>query len=259
MNVYEVLAAYAIFLLGTGKISSLTLKQWVVTAKNLLEFYDIDISPKKFKLKVRLPRAIRRNKEALTRELLIEILNSIPDLRLKTYLLLLSATGMRATEALSIRISDLSLETDTPKVFVRGEYTKTKTDRYVLLTRELKTQLLGYVEYKYRTRRVSYYDKNTHKIVSKYITPNKGSYDILFSAHKSPSLKSLYFGMRHAFAQTLDRMGKGGREDSPGVKHRRFTLHSCRRLEEYAIRPRFIRLWRMDDRTSGFDMLSHKR
>jgi hypothetical protein len=63
LNVYEVLAAYASYLLRTGTISSLTLKQWVVTAKNLLEFYDIDISPKKFKLKVRLPKAIRKNKE----------------------------------------------------------------------------------------------------------------------------------------------------------------------------------------------------
>jgi hypothetical protein len=60
--------AYANYLLRTGTISSLALKQWVVTTKNLLEFYDIDISPKKFKLKVRLPKAIRKNKKALTKE-----------------------------------------------------------------------------------------------------------------------------------------------------------------------------------------------
>jgi hypothetical protein len=67
LNAYEVLAGYANFLLHTGTVSANTLKQWVVTAKNLLEFYDIDISPKKFKLKVRLPKAIRKNKEALTK------------------------------------------------------------------------------------------------------------------------------------------------------------------------------------------------
>jgi integrase len=61
-------------------------------------------------LTVVLPRAIRRNKEALTKEFLIDILNSTPDLRLKTYLLLLSATGMRASEALSITVGDLALE-----------------------------------------------------------------------------------------------------------------------------------------------------
>jgi hypothetical protein len=35
LNEYEVLAAYASYLLGTGTISSLTLVQWVATAKNL--------------------------------------------------------------------------------------------------------------------------------------------------------------------------------------------------------------------------------
>jgi integrase len=230
LNVYEVLAAYARFLLDTERIASLTLKQWVVTAKNLLEFYDIDISPKKFKLKVRLPRAIRKNKEALTKELLIDILNSIANIRLKTYLLLLSATGMRATEGLSIRICDLSLYTDPPNIFVQGEYTKTKTDRYVLVTRELKAQLDAYISYKYRTRRISYYSKETGRVVSTYTTPDKNESDLLFSVHKTPSLRSLYAEMRQAFAQTLDRMGKGQREQSPGVKRRKITLHSCRRL-----------------------------
>lgn len=230
LDVYEVLAAYASYLLSTGTISALTLKQWVVTAKNFLEFHDIDVIQKKFNLKVKLPRAIRRNKEALTKELITDILNSIPDIRLKTYVLLLSATGMRATEALSIRICDLSLDSDPPKLFVRGEYTKTKTDRYVFITRELQTQLKTYTAYKYRTRRISYYRRETNKIVSTYKTPDLSEQDTLFSVHKLSSLKSLYNEMRQAFGQTLDRMGKGEREESPGVKRRKITLHSCRRL-----------------------------
>ena len=229
LDVYEVLAAYANFLLDTGTISALTLKQWVATAKNLLEFYDIEISPKRLKLKVKLPRAIRRDKEALIKELIIDILNSIADIKLKTYVLLLSATGMRATEALSIRICDLSLNADPPKILVRGEYTKTKTDRYVLLTRELKAQLETYIVYKYRTRRTSHYNKETHRVVSVYRTPNKNEYDLLFSTGKSSHLRPLYNEMRKAFGQTLDRMGKGQREESPGVKRRKITLHSCRR------------------------------
>lgn len=216
-------------MLDTGTISALTLKQWVVTAKNLLEFCDIDISPKRFKLKVKLPRAIRKNKEALTKELIIDILNSIADVRLKTYVLLLSATGMRATEALSIRICDLSLDADLPTVFIRGEYTKTKTDRYVLLTKELKSQFETYIVYKYRTRRTPYFDKRTNRIASIYRIPDKSEYDLLFSVSKASSLRSVYNEMSQAFGQTLDRMGKGQREESPGVKRRKITLHSCRR------------------------------
>jgi integrase len=234
-NVYEVLAAYANFLLDTGTISTLTLKQWVVTAKNLLEFHDIDVIPKRFNFKVKLPRAIRRNKEALAKEFVANILNSIPDIRLKTYVLLLAATGMRPTEALSIRICDLSLDSDPPKLFARGEYTKTKTDRYVFITRELQAQLNTYIAYKYRTRRISYYSREANKIVSKHKTPDLSKEDTLFSVHKSSSLKSLYNEMRQAFGQTLDRMGKGQREESPGVKRRKITLHSCRRLVKSTI------------------------
>jgi integrase len=55
--------------------------------------------------------------------------------------MLLAATGMRATEALSIRIKDLDLKSSPAKVFVRGEYTKTRTDRTVFLTEEMADQL----------------------------------------------------------------------------------------------------------------------
>ena len=56
--------------------------------------------------------------------------------------MLLAATGMRATEALSIRIKDLYLESKPAKVFVRGEYNKTRTDRTVFLTQEIVQQLI---------------------------------------------------------------------------------------------------------------------
>jgi hypothetical protein len=54
--------------LDESKISTLTLKQRVVTVKNFLEYHDIDISPRRFKLKVKLPKTIRKNKEALSKE-----------------------------------------------------------------------------------------------------------------------------------------------------------------------------------------------
>ena len=142
---------------------------------------------------------------------------------------------MRATEDLSIRICDISLNTDPAKIFVRGEYTKTKADRYVLLTTELNIQIERYIIYKYRTRRTSYFDHERKKIISKYRTPTKRDTDLLFEVRKSSSVVSLYCDMRRAFGQTLDRMGKGQREESPGVKRRKITLHSCRRLVKSTI------------------------
>jgi hypothetical protein len=61
---YSISSAYSAYLRNCN-ISSITLKQRVVTVKNFLEYYDIDISPRKFKIKVRLTGAVRRNKEAI--------------------------------------------------------------------------------------------------------------------------------------------------------------------------------------------------
>jgi integrase len=123
-NPYNILNNYAAFLLRSNNVSSSTLKQRVVTVKNFLEYHDVDITPRKFKMKVKLPKVIRKRKEALTKNDVIDILNSCSDIRLKTYvmLMLLAATGMRAVEALSIRIKDLDLQSNSPSLFIRGDF-----------------------------------------------------------------------------------------------------------------------------------------
>ena len=90
---YDVLSNYSAYLSRNKNISFLTLKQRVVTAKNFLEYHDVDISPRKFKLKVKLPKVIRKNKEALSKEDIVDILNACSDIRLKTYVMSLAPTG----------------------------------------------------------------------------------------------------------------------------------------------------------------------
>ena len=102
-DVFEVINEYSSYLSNTN-ISSNTIKQRVVTVKNFFEYHDVDISPRKFKLKIKLPRTVRKNKEALSKEDVTDILNACSDIRLKTYVMLLASTGMRAQEALSLRI-----------------------------------------------------------------------------------------------------------------------------------------------------------
>ena len=89
--------------------------------------------------------------------------------------MLLASTGMRATEALSIRLKDLDLESNPAKLIIRGQYTKTRVDRYVFLTREVVEQLKIWIDFKYRTRRISNKDKKTGKSISKYRTPENES------------------------------------------------------------------------------------
>jgi len=230
---YDVLSKYTAFLVGN--IAPTTIKHRLLTIKNFFEYCDIEISPRKFRLKVRLPKSIRKEKEPLTKEDIVSILNSCSTIRLKTYIMLLAATGMRASEAISIRLCDLDLESIPSKLFIRGEYTKTKSDRTVLLTQEMKRQLMHWLDYKYRTRRVSFYDKNTRKSISEYRTPSKIDNDLIFSTKASSGgylsvcNQSLYIEFAHVFGKTLERLGRGQREESPGAQHRKITLHSMRR------------------------------
>src|SRR6476659_9299154 len=125
---YNILSQYCRYLKNGNNISTITIKQRVVTVKNFFEYCAIDINSRKFKLKVRLPKAVRKNKEALSKKDVIEILNNCSDIRLKTYVMLLAATGMRASEALNICVKDVDFDNKPAIIYVRGENTKTKTD-----------------------------------------------------------------------------------------------------------------------------------
>ena len=59
---YSVLSRYYGFLKRSSNISTSTIKQRVVTIKNFLEYCDIEISPRTFKLKVKLPKTVRKNR-----------------------------------------------------------------------------------------------------------------------------------------------------------------------------------------------------
>jgi integrase len=238
LDAYGVLSKFSGYLQSSYNITTLTLKQRVVTVKNFFEYFDIEISPRKFKLKVKLPRIIRRSKEALSKEDIIDILNACSDIKLKTYVMLLAGSGMRATEALSIRIKDLDLQSSPAKLFVRGEYTKTRTDRTVFLTYEMIQQLNSWLAYKYRTRRVCYKDERTGKTTTEIRTPEKQQSDLVFAVYqntKTPAPKSLYTDLARSFGKTLDRMNKGDREDGSNERRREITLHSFRRFVKTTI------------------------
>jgi integrase len=235
---YEILSGYVSYLQTNYNVDASTIKGRIITAKNFLEYYDVDISPRKFNLKVQMPKAVRKSKEALSKEDVIDILDGCSEIRLKTYVMLLAGTGLRAVEALSIRIKDLNLESGPSKISVRGEYTKTRTDRYVFLTDEIVYQLKQWLEYKYRTRRVCHKDVNSGgKIISHYRTPERNDNDLVFAMYQDrerANPKILYFDLAKSFGKTLDGIVKGTREDSNN-KRRQITLHSFRRFVKTTI------------------------
>jgi integrase len=237
MDPYDLLSRYILYLKQetNNSIASNSLKNHVITVKNFLEYNDVDISPRKFKLKVRLPKIVRKNKEALSKEDVTDILNACSDIRLKTYVMFLAAGGFRAVEALSIRIKDLDLESKPAQVFVRGEYTKTKADRVVFLTEEVTQQLKSWLSYKYRKRRVCHNEDGS--TITEYRTPSREETDLVFAVYqtkRTPNPDGIYDDIAKSFAKTLDRMGRGEREDS-NQNRRQITLHSFRRFVKTTI------------------------
>lgn len=80
---YDILSNYVIYLQNNSSISPATLKARIITAKNFLEYHDVDMSPRKSKLRVKIPKVMRKSKEALSKEDITDILNVCSDIRLK--------------------------------------------------------------------------------------------------------------------------------------------------------------------------------
>jgi integrase len=247
---YELLSGFVAYLEEEEEIENPnTIRYFVSTVRNFLEFNDIEISPRKFKLKVRLPKAVIRHKEAIGKEEICEILLKCSNIKLKTYLMLLASTGMRATEALALRHKDFDFDEDNKNnhrqafVRIRGEFTKTRTDRYVFLTREVVEQCKAWTDYKYRRRRITKVVDNTTdnndsgKAISYWVEPEPSPDDLFFAMprkRKRSSFRGLYVHVNEDFAHTLDRIGFGNRED--GNRGRReITFHSFRRFVKTTI------------------------
>jgi integrase len=237
LDPYDLCTGYILFLKqeSNNTIAPNSLKNHIIAIKNFLEYSDIDINPRKFKLKVRLPKIVRRNKEGLSKENVVDILNACSNIRLKTYVMFLAAGGFRAVEALSVRVKDLDLEVKPAHVFVRGENTKTRTDRIVFLTDETTQQLKSWLGFKYRKRRVCH--NKDGSTITEYRTPPKEETDLVFAVYQTkrmPNPDGIYDDIAKAFAKTLDRMGRGEREDS-NQNRRQITLHSFRRFVKTTI------------------------
>ena len=236
LDLYEIFSKFVAYevreKIQKNLLSTRTLNQRVKHIKHFLEVYDITISQTKFKMKIKLPREIKREKEGMTKDQVREILAACDDIRLKTYVMFLASTGWRASEALSVQLQDIDFDRSPVRVNLRGENAKTRTDRHTYLTREMVTQLKSWLDFKYRERTIKqYYDKNTGKIVYKvlHLKPVRRSDDYVFMPYHDDGLETTveyaYKNLSRRFGELLDRMNIKFRHDG---KRREITLHSFR-------------------------------
>ena len=62
---YDILNDFCVFLQDNLNLSSISFRDKLITVKSFLEYNDIEITPRKFKLKVRFPKTVLRHKEAI--------------------------------------------------------------------------------------------------------------------------------------------------------------------------------------------------
>jgi hypothetical protein len=134
----------------------------------------------------------------------------------------------------------MDIDFEHSKVHIRGEYTKTKVDRFVYLTTELADQLKLWIDYKYRERR-RYMTEDKKNI---FFKPQAHDTDLVFSSslnqeqeHKYSDLDrilaSLYVSYSIEFSKVTDRL-KIGFEDIT-KRRRKIILHSFRRFVKTTI------------------------
>jgi hypothetical protein len=85
-----------------------------------------------------------------------------------------------------------------------------QADRTIFLTSELRYQLLVWINYKYRSRRVCYSNNNS-KTFTEYRIPEKNETDWVFSVYhsiKNPNPNNIYFDVASSFAKDLRSNGE---------------------------------------------------
>jgi len=223
LDVYVLLESFVSYLLSLknkeSKLTPNSIALYLAAIRSYLAYYDIDIVPAKFKRKVRLPKVYREDEEALDVQDIRKILLSCNNRRVKAYLLVLASGGMRATEALAIRLKDIDFSVSPAKIHIREEFAKTRVARDVYISDEATYHLKQWIDWKYRKRD------------SKAQTPIQSPEGLVFTMKKVPvTPHGLYAKMDQEFNKILAAIGFDERKEEGVYKRRKITLHSFRRF-----------------------------
>ena len=227
IDVYRFLDEFVTFLSQPKSLSQSTINQYLTCTKSYFQYHDVDIVPYKFKKRVVLPKIPREDEAAIDQKDIRTILLQCHNRRLKTYLLVLASSGVRATEACAIRVRDCNFNESPTKLHIRAEYTKTKRSRDIYISDEASRYLKEWIEYRFRI------DLNKTKKLDEKIDDC-----LVFQVHEVKKRKvtprSIYVKLLLQFHAVLDAVDFGQRKDN--ISHRRkITLHSFRRFVKTTI------------------------
>lgn len=214
INIYTLFDNFVNFLVTEKKLSPNSISLYVAAIRSYFAYRDVDVVPAKFKRKVRLPKHFREEEVPIDAADIRKILLSCNNRRLKAYLLILASGGMRAMEALSLRIKDLDFSVRPTKIHIRS--TKTRTGRDVYISEEATSFLTELLNYKYRVKK------------NKSQAPPD---DLVFArrtlGQKDARPETMYIKLSTEFNKVLRTVGMDERKE--GMLRRKITLHSLRR------------------------------
>jgi integrase len=202
---------------GERKLSQSSINNYLASVRSYLQNYDIEISTWKFKHKVRIPKTPLGEEQPIDASDIRKILKATNNRRLKAYLLVLASSGLRATEAITLRIKDFDFESIPTRIHVRSEFSKTRVERFVYISNEATEAVKQWIDFKYRKR-----DYESELRV-------KSPDDVVFTIKKQLIRPGgVYVKIFVEFNRILKTVGLEERKD--GMKRRKITLHSFRRF-----------------------------
>jgi integrase len=225
INPYELLDGFVSYL-QTFNLTPLSIKLYVASVRSYFAYNDVDIIPSKFKRKVKMPKPYHEDEEPLDVNDIRKILLNCNNRRLKAYLLLLASGGMRAVEALAIRLCDIDFSVNPTKIHIRKEFAKTMTARDIYISDEATYYLKQWIDWKYRDKGKNRSSKDrSHKDLAFSIYSVKGV----------PNPDILYIKVLLEFQKLLAIVGLDERKEGGKQMRRKITLHSFRRFTKSVI------------------------
>lgn len=151
-----------------------------------------------------MPKQYHEGERPIDKEEIREILKACNNRRLKPYLYVLASGGMRANEALGLRLGDVDFSESPTKVHIRKE-NKTKRPRDIFISDEATKYLKQWIEWKYRKRRID----------TKMIVPERLGNHLIFTMEIKESMKpkAIYPRVNEEFRKVLKSIGLDERKE----------------------------------------------
>jgi integrase len=220
LDMYTLLDGFVSYLMKeVPNLTSNSIKLYMAAMRSYLAYYDIDVIPSKFRRKVKMPKLYREDEEPLDASDIRKILLSCSNRRLKAYLLVLASGGMRAVEALAIRLKDIDFTVSPTKIHIRKEYSKTKTSRDIYISDEATQYLRQWISWKYN-------NEERPRI--------KDDDDLAFTVYRTKTPTTIYVKVLTEFEKLLSVVGLDERKEGK-QRRRKITLHSFRRFVKTVI------------------------